>query len=114
MEEQNYLQLIKVLKAELSIRTRTDDDANNRIFSDFFKEIQALASQAKGDDRFIICVLINNFVLDYHDNNERKIISRINMNQNHTDMESWTSADFRNLLQKTIRNLRSKKRYFKA
>ncbi|MCJ8155045.1 MG2 domain-containing protein [Chryseobacterium sp. SSA4.19] len=110
MKENNALQLIRSLKSEFSILNRTAENDQNNAASKFFTKILNTEKQMKGDEKIILEILSNNFLLDYYHQNSWKINSRTNLNsQDLSQIETWSKLDFKEYLTKSFGQLDQKK-----
>ncbi len=99
VKEQNTVQLLKSLKAEFSIVNLTEDDTKNDAASKFFNKIQSIGQDLKGEDKLVYQVLLGGFFGDYYSQNSWKINRRTNViNQDMTQIETWSKLDFKNFL----------------
>ncbi|CAA7197393.1 alpha-2-macroglobulin family protein [Chryseobacterium potabilaquae] len=110
MKENNTIQLIRSLKAEFSILTRTSDDDKNNTVSTFFHSLQDIESKLNGNEKLIYRVLLGGFLLDYYNQDSWKIDGRTNTNlQDLSQIETWSKLDFKNYLIKDFKELDDKK-----
>jgi uncharacterized protein YfaS (alpha-2-macroglobulin family) len=110
MKENNTLQLIRSLKAEFTIVNRTRDDEKNNPVSLFFSKLQDKEKQLKGEEKIVYKVLVNNFFIDYYNQNSWKINGRTNLNsQDVLQIETWSKLDFKNYLAKNFQELDQQK-----
>jgi uncharacterized protein YfaS (alpha-2-macroglobulin family) len=106
MKENNAIQLIRSLKAEFSIVNQTQDDDKNDSVSKFFKKLQQADAQLKGEEKLVYAVLLNEFFMDYYNQNSWEIESRTNINsQDISQIETWSKLDFKNYLNKNYQEL---------
>ena len=99
VKEQNTMQLLKSLKAEFSIVNSTVDDAKNDAASKFFNKIQSIGQDLKGEGKLVYQVLLGGFFSDYYSQNSWKINRRTNViNQDMTQIETWSKLDFKKYL----------------
>lgn len=112
MKEDNAVQLIRSLKAEFSIVNRTQDDTRNDAASKFFKKLNGVESQLKGDDKLLYEVLLGEFFSDYYSQNQWRINQRTNIRtqtlssgEDFTEIETWSKLDFKNYLTKHFSDL---------
>jgi len=106
MKENNAIQLIRSLKAEFSIVNQTQDDDKNDSVSRFFKKLQQADAQLKGEEKLVYAVLLNEFFMDYFNQNSWEIQSRTNVNsQDISQIETWSKLDFKNYLNKNYQEL---------
>ena len=99
VKEQNTIQLLKSLKADFSIVNRTADDAKNDAASKFFNKIQSIGQGLKGEGKLAYQVLLGGFLSDYYSENSWKINRRTNIiNQDMTQIETWSKMDFKKYL----------------
>ncbi|MEZ7508831.1 MG2 domain-containing protein [Cloacibacterium sp. Arc13] len=100
ISEDNAIQLIKSLKAELSVIDLTEDDTQNDTASQFFKKLQSFDQKLKGEQKLVFQVLLGDFFQDYYDENQWKINQRTNVNtgekQDFSQIETWSKLDFKN------------------
>jgi len=100
ISEDNAIQLIKSLKAELSVTDLTEDDTQNDTASQFFKKLQSFDQKLKGEQKLVFQVLLGDFFQDYYDENQWKINQRTNVNtgekQDFSQIETWSKLDFKN------------------
>ena len=100
ISEDNAIQLIKSLKAELSVTDLTEDDTQNDIASQFFKKLQSFDQKLKGEQKLVFQVLLGDFFQDFYDENQWKINQRTNVNtgekQDFSQIETWSKLDFKN------------------
>lgn len=100
VSEDNAIQLIKSLKAELSVIDLTEDDTQNDTASQFFKKLQYFDQKLKGEQKLVFQVLLGDFFQDYYDENQWKINQRTNVNtgekQDFSQIETWSKLDFKN------------------
>lgn len=114
MKENNTLELIRSLKAEFSIINQTTDDDQNNSASLFFSKLQKAEKALKGDEKIIFQVLLNNFFLDYYNQNIWQIKGRTNINtQDIAQIETWSTLDFKNYLMKSFQDLDQQKSLMK-
>ncbi|MDY0930153.1 alpha-2-macroglobulin family protein [Chryseobacterium sp. CFBP8996] len=106
MKENNTLQLIRSLKAELSIVNQTVDDEKNDSASKFFAKLQTTEKNLKGDDLLVYKVLLSGFMFDYYNQHSWEINGRTNMNsQDVSQIETWSKLDFKNYLIQNFKEL---------
>ena len=100
ISEDNAIQLIKSLKAELSVIDLTEDDTQNDTVSQFFKKLQSFDQKLKGEQKLVFQVLLGDFFQDYYDENQWEINQRTNVNtgekQDFSQIETWSKLDFKN------------------
>jgi len=100
ISEDNAIQLIKSLKAELSVIDLTEDDTQNDTASQFFKKLESFDQKLKGEQKLVFQVLLGDFFQDYYDENQWKINQRTNVNtgekQDFSQIETWSKLDFKN------------------
>lgn len=100
ISEDNAIQLIKSLKAELSVIDLTEDDTQNDTASQFFKKLHSFDQKLKGEQKLVFQVLLGDFFQDYYDENQWKINQRTNVNtgekQDFSQIETWSKLDFKN------------------
>ncbi len=100
ISEDNAIQLIKSLKAELSVIDLTEDDTQNNTASQFFKKLQSFDQKLKGEQKLVFQVLLGDFFQDYYDESQWKINQRTNVNtgekQDFSQIETWSKLDFKN------------------
>ncbi len=100
ISEDNAIQLIKSLKAELSVTDLTEDDTQNDTASQFFKKLQSFDQKLKGEQKLVFQVLLGDFFQDYYDENQWEINQRTNVNtgekQDFSQIETWSKLDFKN------------------
>jgi len=100
VSEDNAIQLIKSLKAELSVTDLTEDDTQNDTASQFFKKLQSFDQKLKGEQKLVFQVLLGDFFQDFYDENQWKINQRTNVNtgekQDFSQIETWSKLDFKN------------------
>ncbi|SHG46497.1 MG2 domain-containing protein [Chryseobacterium oranimense] len=114
MKENNAIQLIRSLKAEFSIVNQTQDDDKNDSVSRFFKKLQQADAQLKGEEKLVYAVLLNEFFMDYYNQNSWEIESRTNINsQDISQIETWSKLDFKNYLKKNYQELDQQKEAMK-
>lgn len=106
MKENNALQLIRSLKAEFSIVNQTSDDDKNDSASKFFVKLQNAEKNLKGDDLLVYKVLLSGFMFDYYNEHSWQINGRTNINsQDVSQIETWSKLDFKNYLNKNLKEL---------
>jgi uncharacterized protein YfaS (alpha-2-macroglobulin family) len=106
MKENNALQLIRSLKTEFIIVNQTSDDDKNNSASQFFRKLQNVEKNLKGDDLLFYKVLMSGFLLDYYNEHSWEINGRTNMNsQDVSQIETWSKLDFKNYLNKNFDEL---------
>lgn len=100
ISEDNAIQLIKSLKAELSVIDLTEDDTQNDTASQFFKKLESFDQKLKGEQKLVFQVLLGDFFQDYYDENQWEINQRTNVNtgekQDFSQIETWSKLDFKN------------------
>ncbi|MBV2224844.1 MAG: hypothetical protein KUL74_08320 [Cloacibacterium sp.] len=100
ISEGNAIQLIKSLKAELSVIDLTEDDTQNDTASQFFKKLESFDQKLKGEQKLVFQVLLGDFFQDYYDENQWEINQRTNVNlgekQDFSQIETWSKLDFKN------------------
>lgn len=110
MKEDNSVQLIRSLKAEFSIVNQTYDDTKNDTFSRFFTKLKGLDSKLKGDDQLLYEAVLGEFFSDYYNRNQWKINQRTNIiNEDLSQIETWSNLDFKNYLGNHFKDLETKK-----
>ncbi|MBB6370501.1 alpha-2-macroglobulin family protein [Chryseobacterium shigense] len=114
MKENNAIQLIRSLKAEFSVVNQTVDDDQNDSASQFFKKLQEADTRLKGEEKLVYKVLLNEFFMDYYNQNSWEIESRTNINsQDISQIETWSKLDFKNYLKKNYQELDQQKQEMK-
>ncbi len=123
MKDQNAVQLIKSLKAEISIALETEDDTQNDATSKAFAKIQNVEKEMKGNDLLLFQVLKSEFFLDYYNQKSWQINQRTNLSQEkdfstekslpfgegfREGIETWTKLDFKDYLEKNFAELDQK------
>ena len=110
MKDNNVLQLIRSLKAEFTTINYINDDDENDSVSQFFKKLQGVQKELKGEERVVFSVLVNTFFLDYYNEHSWEIGQRTNINsQDISQIETWSKLDFKNYLNKNYQELDQQK-----
>ena len=109
MKDKNAVQLIKSLKAEISIALETEDDTQNDATSQAFAKIQNVEKELKGNDLLLFQVLKSEFFMDYYNQESWEINQRTGLlNSDISKIETWTKLDFKDYLEKHFEELDKK------
>lgn len=109
IKEQNITEIVKSLRAELSIINRTKDDTKNNIGSQFYQKIQQINSRLRGTKKTTFEALSILFIRDYLNQNRWKINDRTSIDQQDlSEIETWSKLDFKKYLSHAFQQLANK------
>ncbi|GAA5083634.1 alpha-2-macroglobulin family protein [Chryseobacterium ginsengisoli] len=102
MENKNLTQLILSLRNEFAAMRYTYDSQNDATFN-FIEKIQDSEKSLQDDEKILYNILIDTFALDYY-NASFTGEELTNMDsQDLTQIETWTTLDFKNYISETFR-----------
>ncbi len=111
VKESNAQELIRSLKAQFNVLSSTQDDPESTLVSDFFRKIDTLSAELKGQDLLVYEVLKGEFLYEYFEQNEWRITQRTGMVEEGLEtIETWSALNFKKELDAHYKSLENKKK----
>lgn len=102
-KEGNIAELIKSLKSEYAILSATHDDTQNNSVSQFFAKIEKEEKELKDEQKSLLSVLKNYFLLEYYGSHSWQIDRRTpTADAQSPEMETWSKLNFKNAIEKNF------------